>query len=61
MQLTSPRKCPDCTDGRKDKYRCPTCNGSGWVRLCPTMEPGPPIPKKSRLRELSDEYWENRT
>ncbi len=37
MQLSFPRKCPDCDDGKKDDKLCIVCRGSGWVQLVPAM------------------------
>jgi len=35
MQISSPRKCPDCDHGKKGLKLCRTCRGSGWVHLVP--------------------------
>lgn len=36
MQLSTPRPCPDCSDGKKPDGRlCIVCRGSGSVHLVP--------------------------
>lgn len=37
MQVSAPRKCPDCDEGKKSDKLCLICRGTGMVRLVPAM------------------------
>jgi hypothetical protein len=57
MQLSAPRKCPDCDDGRKGEKWCIICRGSGWVHLVPAERPPPYgcVSLSEQLNRLRDE------
>jgi hypothetical protein len=43
MQMSMPRTCPDCSDGKKPDGRlCIICRGSGRVHLVPAQRPVDP-------------------
>ena len=56
MQLSIPRKCPDCTDGKKGDKFCIVCRGSGRVQLCPAIKPMPIIHETSLSEPLEKLY-----
>lgn len=39
MQISMPRRCPECNDGKKGDKFCIVCRGSGWVHLVPADRP----------------------
>lgn len=39
MQLSTPRRCPSCNDGRKGGKLCRVCRGSGYVQIVPAEKP----------------------
>jgi hypothetical protein len=51
MQLSGPRKCPDCNDGKKGDKLCIVCRGSGWVYLVPAERLHIPVPGEFSFSE----------